>query len=94
MLKIILGVIFIYPLINLVIGKVNKKTENFSNKLFLSPMYKDLFHILSSALGIIGFVLVFIWGFNKVLFHCIFWLSVFVLLNLLQECLKDIMLKF
>lgn len=72
MLKIILGVIFIYPLINLVIGKVNKKTENFSNKLFLSPMYKDLFHILSSSLGIIGFVLVFIWGFNKVLFHCIF----------------------
>ena len=84
MLKIILGVIFIYPLINLVIGKVNKKTENFSNKLFLSPMYKDLFHILSFALGIIGFVLVFMWGFNKV----------FVLLNLLQECLKDIMLKF
>lgn len=72
MLKIILGVIFIYPLINLVIGKVNKKTENFSNKLFLSPMYKDLFHILSFALGIIGFVLVFMWGFNKVLFHCIF----------------------
>ncbi len=72
MLKIILGVIFIYPLINLVIGKVNKKTENFSNKLFLSPMYKDLFHILSFALEIIGFILVFMWGFNKVLFHCIF----------------------
>lgn len=27
MLKIILGVIFIYPLINLVIGKVNSKEE-------------------------------------------------------------------
>lgn len=72
MLKIILSVIFIYPLINLVIEKLNKKTEKHSNRLFLSPIYKNVFHLLSSAFGIIGFILVFVWGFNKGLFHCIF----------------------
>ncbi len=72
MLKIILSVIFIYPLINLVIEKLNKKREKRSNRLFLSPIYKNVFHLLSSAFGIIGFILVFVWGFNKVLFHCIF----------------------